>query len=174
MGNSTAGPAFRMGGPAFRMTEGRHSERPNAAIPKYRHSERPLFRNSAIPKLTFKAILSMNSASIPYIQHIKWKMRISSTPSNNVFIIFLPIMYIFTQKKQCHPYRSGIFKIWSETRVQSQETETPLSSYRRECGKKASWFRLEDCSTYTLIFITILYSGSFGGQERPPLYQLKD
>ena len=71
MGNSTAGPAFRMGGPAFRMTEGRHSERPNAAIPKYRHSERPLFRNSAIPKLTFKAILSMNSASSPYIQHIK-------------------------------------------------------------------------------------------------------
>ena len=36
--------------------EGRHSEHPNAAIPKSRHSERPLFRNSAIPNLTFKAI----------------------------------------------------------------------------------------------------------------------
>ena len=181
MGNSTAGPAFRMGGPAFRTTECRHSERPNAAIPKSRHSERPLFRNSAIPKLTIKAILSMSSASIPYIQHIKWKMRISSTPSNNVFIIFLPIMYSFTQKKNVIPrgviiplystvgrssHKSEISGYWDTSKFIQERIHTIVSNVGR---------RLVDSGLKIVLFTHKSMKFWFiWGSSKTPLYQLKD
>ena len=61
-----------------------------------------------------------------------------------------------------------------QSKEHSQETETPTSSYRREsiplgqCGKKASWLRLKDCSSYIYLYKIIKFWFIWGASK--PLY----
>ena len=65
-------------------------------------------------------------------------------------------------------------KIWTkkwrcERTLRHQQVHTEDNSYHCEqCRKKASWLRLEDCSTYTVIFTTLLNSSSFVGTSNTP------
>ena len=77
----------------------------------------------------------------------------SLTPINLVWTV-LESPKIWTKKWRC------------ECTLRHQQVHTEDNSYHCEqCRKKASWLRLEDCFTYTLILITLLNSSSFGSKQ---------